>query len=354
MPELFLSLSLGGQGHHPGAWRLPTASRASVTAPGFFTSLAARADTAGFDLLLAEYPPRPTGMPGPGRQEAVHFDALTLATFLTGATRAIGLCGAVAAAYAEPFNLARQMVAFDHVSRGRAAVLLMPGIDTADRANFNRLDGVTDADNDARSAEFVVLVKSLFDSWEDEAFALDKPRAIFAHPDKVHVVDHAGPHFTVNTSMNAPRAPQGHPVLVMAPRTAADLALAGAQADIALLSGPLAAQREQAARLVGPLLFGDLYVTLAATEAEAQALARTLDGLGAPLPGGEHFIGTPEGLLARLSAWPFAGVNLLPTVLPQGLEILAEKVLPALGRPPAGGPTLRDRLGLPRPQGKRS
>lgn len=355
MSDLFLSLSLAGQGHHPGAWRLPGASRARAIAPDFPRTLAARADAAGFDLLLAEYPPRPTGLPGPDRQEAVHFDALTLAAFLTGSTRRIGLCGTVFAAYTEPFNLARQMVAFDHVSRGRSAVLLVPGIETADRANFSRLDGVSARDNDARSAEFVALVKALYDSWEDAALALDKPRAIFAHPDKVHVIDHAGAFFTVSTSMNAPRAPQGHPVLVMAPRSDADFALAHAEADIVLLSGPLDRQLAGATRLSGgPPAFGDLYVTLAATPAEARALAARLDGLGPSLVDVEHFVGTPEDLVGRLAEWPFAGVNLLPTVLPEGLDLLADAVLPGLGRGAVAGPSLRDRLGLPRPPGTRS
>lgn len=354
MSQTLLSLSLNGQGHHPGAWRLPGASSARATDPGFLRDLARQADAAGIDVLLTEYPARGTGLPGPERQEAVHFDALSVAAALTGLTRRIGLCGTVSATYTEPFNLARQMTAFDHVSRGRAAVLLLPGLDPADRPNFVRLRDTDAAHHDGRSAEFVTVMKGLFDTWEDGALVLDKPESIFAHPGKIAPIDHDGPYFTIRTTLNAPRPPQGHPVLVMAPITEAEIALAKAQADVALVAGPLATMMAAASAIGAPKTFGALYVTLAETEADAKARVAALDALGAPLVGAEHFVGTPAGLAERLSNWPLDGVTLMPTVLPEGLERIAEAV--ALLRPDGPGQvaTLRETLGLARPAGRRT
>ena len=359
MNKLLLSLSLNGQGHHPGAWRLASANRARATDPAFQRDITRAADAAGIDLLLTEYPPRPTALPAPDRQEAVHLDSLSVAASLIGVTERIGLAGTVSATYSEPFNVARQFTAFDHISRGRAALLLVPGLDEADRPNFDRLVGTDAAQHDKRSAEFVVLMKALFDSWEDEALALDKAESIFAHPSKVHVVDHKGAFFSVNTSMNAPRPPQGHPVVIIAPKSTADIALAKAQADVAIVSGTQVEMTQQASELrnggSGPKVFADLYVTLGARDAEAAARIAELDKVGAPIAGAEHFVGTPEGLAALLADWPVGDVNLLPTVLPEGVEFIARAV--ALLRGADASParqTLRQRLGLARPAGRRS
>lgn len=247
MHQKLFSLSLNGQGHHPGAWRLPGATPERAVAPDFTRDLARQADAAGFDLLIVEYPPRPTATPAPDRQEAVHFEALSVAASLAGVTETIGLVAPVSPVYNEPFNIARQFTAFDHLSKGRSGWLLVPGLDEADRPNFNRLDGTDAAFHDARSAEFADVVLELFDSWEDGALALDKEELIFAHPDKVHVIDHRGPHFSISTSMNAPRPPQGHPVVVMSPRTRADEATAVTRADVVLC--PVAAKRSRRAVL---------------------------------------------------------------------------------------------------------
>lgn len=358
MNQKLFGLSLNGQGHHPGAWRLPSATRERAVAPDFTRDLARQADEAGFDFLIVEYPPRPTAMPAPDRQEAVHFEALSVAASLAGITKTIGLVAPVSAVYNEPFNIARQFTAFDHLTKGRSGWLLVSGLDEADRPNFNRLDGTDSAFHDARSAEFADVVLELFDSWEDGALALDRRESIFAHPGKVHVIDHKGPHFSINTSMNAPRPPQGHPVVLMSPQSNADEATAVTKADVVLLSGgreeisARGAALKQVAAAGGRAhlkVFANLATTLADTDEEASALARQLDQLGAPISGVEHFVGTADRLATYLETWDCDGFNLMPSVLPNGLTPLA-----ALPGKATADTTLRERLALPRPAGRRS
>ncbi len=368
MSRKLFSLSLNGQGHHPGSWRLPQATRERAASPDFIRELAAEADAAGLDFLVVEYPLRSTALPGRNRQEAVHFDALSVAASLSGVTRHIGLVAPISSVYSEPFNIARQFTAFDHLSRGRAGWLFVPSLDEADCPNFNRLDGTDGAFHDARSAEFAEVALALFDSWEDEALALDKQESIFAHPGKIHVIDHQGAHFSINTSMNAPRPPQGHPVVLMAPSSAADEATAAARADVVLLSG---GREEVAARGAGLKrlavaagrthlkVFADLAVTLAEAGAAAKALAGELDRLGPPIGGVEHFVGTAVELAVYLETWDCDGFNLMPSVLPGGLSPITAGLLPLLrergiaAAAPANS-TLRERLGLHRPAGRRS
>jgi len=63
---------------------------------------------------------------------------------------------------------------------------------------------------------FSEIVRGLWDSWDDEAFLRDKASGIYVDPDKVHVLDHKGKHFSVRGPLNVARPIQGYPVLVQA------------------------------------------------------------------------------------------------------------------------------------------
>jgi hypothetical protein len=57
------------------------------------------------------------------------------------------------------------------------------------------------------------VVLQLFDSWDDDALVFDKAAAVFADRNKVRRIRHTGAYFTVDGPLNAPRPPQGRPVL---------------------------------------------------------------------------------------------------------------------------------------------
>ena len=84
-------------------------------------------------------------------------------------------------------------------------------------------------------------------------------------------------------------------------------------------------------------------------------LAATVTGL----PGGLEFTGTPEQLADLVQEWVGRGASdgftLQPTVLPDALDLFADHVVPILQqrglyRREYEGATLRDHLGLPRPE----
>jgi len=84
-------------------------------------------------------------------------------------------------------------------------------------------------------------------------------------------------------------------------------------------------------------------------------LAQTVTGL----PGGLEFTGTPEQLADLVEEWVTRGgsdgFTLQPTTLPQSLEVFVDHVVPilqrrGLHRSEYTGTTLRDHLGLPRPE----
>ena len=61
--------------------------------------------------------------------------------------------------------------------------------------------------------EYVEVVGALWDSWDEDAFVYDKIAGSVFVPQKMHVLDHRGAHFTVRGPLNVNRSPQGKPVI---------------------------------------------------------------------------------------------------------------------------------------------
>ena len=51
------------------------------------------------------------------------------------------------------------------------------------------------ADRYRRAAEFIEVAQGLWDTWEDDAFVMDKAQGLFFHPAKLHMLHHKGEHF---------------------------------------------------------------------------------------------------------------------------------------------------------------
>jgi FMN-dependent oxidoreductase (nitrilotriacetate monooxygenase family) len=83
-----------------------------------------------------------------------------------------------------------------------------------------------------RAAEFVEVVKGLWDSWETDAFPHDKASGIFFDAGKLHVLAHEGKHFKVRGPLSVARTPQGRPILVQAGASEQGLNIAAANADV--------------------------------------------------------------------------------------------------------------------------
>ncbi len=91
-----------------------------------------------------------------------------------------------------------------------------------------------------RADEFMEVVLGHWDTWEDDAIVQDKATGLFAHPDKVHRLDHQGRYFRSRGPFTVPRSPQGHPVIIQAGQSGRGKALRGAmgRADLRRLSEP--------------------------------------------------------------------------------------------------------------------
>ena len=104
----------------------------------------------------------------------------------------------------------------DLMTNGRAAWNIVTSMNDGEALNMGHAaHGEHDQRYD-RADEFLEVVVGHWDSWDDDAIALDKRTGLFAHPDKVRRLDHAGEYFRSRGPFTVPRSAQGHPVLIQA------------------------------------------------------------------------------------------------------------------------------------------
>jgi FMN-dependent oxidoreductase, nitrilotriacetate monooxygenase family len=214
--EMKLSAYLVGTGMHASSWRLAGANPGASIDIDYYRALARTAERGKFDMVfLAD---------SLAINEESHpnilnrFEPITLISALAGSTDRIGLVATASTSYTEPFNLARQLMSADRISKGRVGWNIVTTRDLSGNTarNFGSREHYGLEQRYRRAAEFVQVVRGLWDSWEDDAFVFDKASGRFFDPEKLHRIRHQGEFFSVEGPLNIARSPQGHPVLVQA------------------------------------------------------------------------------------------------------------------------------------------
>ncbi|MDH7791306.1 LLM class flavin-dependent oxidoreductase [Ochrobactrum sp. AN78] len=226
--QMHLGLFLQGAGHHVSGWRHPDAEAGSENFD-LLRRVAKEAEDAKFDMIfLADG--LTSGVDAHPSMVA-RFEPLTLLSALAMVTDKIGLAATASTTYGEPYHTARAFASIDHLSHGRAAWNIVTTSYARTANNFSK----SHPEHDERYAvaeEFVDVVRGLWDSWDDDAFPKDKENGVYADPNKVHVLNHAGKYYSVQGPLNIPRSPQGHPVLIQAGSSGPGQDLAARIADI--------------------------------------------------------------------------------------------------------------------------
>jgi FMN-dependent oxidoreductase (nitrilotriacetate monooxygenase family) len=213
MPHMHLGVFVLGSGHHVGGWRLPQA-QAGAENLALLKAIALTAERGKFDLLfLAD---ALNSGPDVHPSVMVRLEPITLLSALAMVTNRIGLAATASTTYTEPYNLARYFGSLDHISAGRAGWNIVTGAFAEAAGNFSRDKHPPHDERYAIAAEFVDVVKGLWDSWDDGAIVMDKAAGVFADTARMHRLDHHGAHFDVAGPLNLSRPPQGYPVLIQA------------------------------------------------------------------------------------------------------------------------------------------
>lgn len=147
---------------------------------------------------------------------SVHqFEPVTLMAALATRTRHIGLIYTASVSDNDPSLLARQAASLDHISNGRAGWNLV----TSNGPATKRLGIPLDEDHDLRyqrAFEFYQATTALWDSFEDDAFIVDKKRGVYLDVAKLHRPDFRGKYYHVAEPLRVGRPPQGYPVIAQA------------------------------------------------------------------------------------------------------------------------------------------
>ena len=235
--QIKLGLSMRYLGYHAAAWRHPDADPNGASKLSHFVRVAQTAEAAKIDMVfLADGIGIRTKDEPPGAlcrsAQTAELEPLTLLSALSAVTSRIGLVATASTTYNEPFHVARKYASLDHLSGGRAGWNVVTSWSDAEARNFNRESHLDYDTRYERAAEFVEVVKGLWDSWDEDALVTDKETGIFFDPARLHVLDHKGKHFKVRGPLSVKRTPQGRPLLVQAGASEQGIDIAARSADV--------------------------------------------------------------------------------------------------------------------------
>lgn len=389
MPEpLHIGVALDGAGWHPAAWREPGARPTELLSAGYWLDLVTEAergllDFATFEDSLALQSSDRFGPDGRTDQVRGRLDAVLVAARVAPLTSNIGLVPTAIATHTEPFHLSKAIATLDYVSTGRAGVRLRVSGSPEEAALFGRRTvepyRLEDADRPGtpiaalfdEAADYVEVMRRLWDSWDDDAEIRDAATGRFVDREKLHYIDFEGPHFSVRGPSITPRPPQGQPIVSALAHRPVPYQLVGRSADLgfvtpfdaagarAILAEIRAAQTAAGRAEETVHVVGDIVVFLDDDAAAAADRKARLDELaGEPLRSDALvFTGTAAQLADLVQEWQEAGLSgarLRPGVLPHDLEQITRSLIPELQRRGVfrttyEADTLRGLFGLTRP-----
>lgn len=427
--------------NYPASWRHPATAPDFLTA-AYFQRIARILEEGKFHLAFCDDRLAMPDRYGDDFTTAVQhgirvvkMDLIPVLTAMGLATQHLGLGGTYSTTYYEPFHVARVFATLDHLLAGRVAWNVVTSLNDSEAANFGQGPHPDHDTRYDRADEFMEVVLGHWDSWEDDALVGDRATGLFAHPEKVHRLEHQGAWFHSRGPFTVPRSPQGRPVIMQAGHSGRGRRFAARWGELIFVLVPsrefgrdvYRALKEEAARCgrdpqslrVLPAAYCVIGETSTAAQEQAasiQQLAHPLDALvllsevmnldfalhdldepfsdaalaaisGSRaildrvirLSGKRHpttrdfiahsgrgtlhelplFVGTPQQVADGLEEWFAAeacdGFVLAATHIPGAYEDFVRLVVPELQRRGLfhrdyAGMTLRENLGLPRPQ----
>ena len=372
--DLFLGVALDGAGWHPAAWREPAARPADLLTAGYWVDLAGSLEAAGLDFLTIE-----DSLVLQSSRAASHdtrtdlvrgrLDAVMVAARVAPPTQRIGLIPSVTVTHTEPFHIAKAIATLDFVSRGRAGARVQVSARPHEAAHFGRRDPSALAAIDdlfAEAADYVEVVRRLWDSWEDDAEIRDVATGRFVDRDRLHYIDFEGRWFRVKGPSITPRPPQAQPPVVALAHSTVPYRFAASHADLSLITPMDAtdARRilDEVAAFRGPRdvrVLADVVVFLGDSRAEAEDRKDRLDDRFGHRYRSDAlvFVGTPAELADVVEEWSGAGIDgfrLRPAGIPHDVHLIQAGLVPLLRsrslfpEVPRSG-TLRERFGWGRP-----
>lgn len=238
-----LGLSVANQGYHYAAWRLPESPADNGFCLEHYLNCAQIAERGRMDFLFFadQAAVRNTDDPRIRRdmeQGHIKMEPTLLCAALAAVTERVGFVMTASTSYLQPYALARRLASIDHISHGRAAWNLVTSTSADEARNFNQAAPDSSEQRHERAAEFLAVMRGLWDSWDDDAFMRDKESGLYFDRSKFHFLDHEGPYFKVRGPLDTARPPQGSLPIVTAGTSPNSQDFAAAHADLLYSAQP--------------------------------------------------------------------------------------------------------------------
>ena len=226
-------------GAYPSGWRYPGAHADPQRDAQVLRRIARLAEDADLDYLffgdwLATGPDLEFRDP----YLLARIDPVSAVLYLAAVTERIGLIATVNTTYADPYAIARATASLDVLSGGRGGINLVTGAEPRAAGNHGR---DAHADNETRydrADEFIAVLRRLWESWDESAWIGDAAAGVLIDPDGLRPAAFEGTQLSVAGPLNVARPRQGHLPIVHAGTSPRSRALAGEEADLALIAAP--------------------------------------------------------------------------------------------------------------------
>nr|WP_321985185.1 LLM class flavin-dependent oxidoreductase [uncultured Lichenicoccus sp.] len=246
--QMKLGLFVLNTGHHAASWRDPSTQPSPAMPFSTVLALAQTAERGLFDVVFladsaATADSSSTILSRTDR--ATFLEPATTAAALAVSTSRIGIVITQNTTYDQPYHVARRILSLDHLSGGRIGCNLVTGVSESEARNFGHDGMPAHATRYARASEFADVVKGLWDSWDADAFPMDRASGVYVDTSKMRYLDHKGEYFQVRGPLNVARSPQGMPVMVQAGGSVPGRDLAARTADMVYsVQGKLASAQD--------------------------------------------------------------------------------------------------------------
>nr|WP_316046315.1 LLM class flavin-dependent oxidoreductase [Planococcus glaciei] len=173
-----------------------------------------------------------------GAQSPVN-DPLLVVPLMSAVTKHLGFGVTASVTHEHPYTFARRISTLDHLTKGRVGWNIVTSYLKSAALNIGKEDQVKHDERYDIADEYLEVCYKLWEaSWEDDAVIVDKVNGIYADPDKVHDINHAGKYYKVPGAHLTEPSKQRTPVLYQAGASKKGVAFAGKHAECVFIGPP--------------------------------------------------------------------------------------------------------------------
>ena len=221
--HLVAYLKTGPTAMHVGGWRHPESTLDDILHPSRYEHIARVLEAGCFDGcffadLFGLYDIHGGSYePYVRRGGQISFlDPTVVLPIMAAATKHLGLGATLSTSFHTPYHLARWLGSLDVVSGGRVAWNVVTSATDLEAQNAGMDELPPREQRYDRADEVLEACFALWNSWDEDAFVLDKASGVFADPAKVHYANYEGRWIKTRGPLSIPRSPQGRPVIMQA------------------------------------------------------------------------------------------------------------------------------------------